>query len=385
MSLFKQRFIKIHFRSFKLFFTNKIQIIQEVITMFENLKRLTQLQGPSGFEQPVTSFIKEQATSLSDEVKVDRIGNVIATLKGNKPGPTVLVTAHMDEVGFIVKKVEKNGLLRFEKLGGHDDRILLAQKVSVRSRKGPKLGIIGTISAHYQKFDDPKKVRDYRQLYVDVGASSSSEIAEMGIEVGDPITWDSEVEYLGDEQNGKIVGKGFDDRAGCAVLLQLLEELHEKDFAGEVIALFAVQEEVGLRGAKVGLANLDFDVAIAIDTTAVSDTPEDVMDNTLEIGGGAGIKIMDSSLISHPAVKDMLVELARAEEITHQLEIFTGIGTDAGAVTLANKDIPAGVLSIPSRNAHSPVEVIDLQDLQAVKDLLLAFVKKENKTFDFSL
>lgn len=222
-------------------------------------------------------------------------------------------------------------------------------------------------------------------LHVDVGASSSSEVAEMGIAVGDPITWNSSVEYLGDEQNGKIVGKGFDDRAGCAVLLKLLEDLHEKEFAGEIIALFAVQEEVGLRGAKVGLANLDFDVAIAVDTTAVSDTPEDVMDNSLQIGGGAGIKIMDSSLISHPAVKDMLVELAKSEKITHQLEIFTGIGTDAGAVTLANKAIPTGVLSIPSRNAHSPVEVIDLQDLQAVKELLLAFVKKENKKFNFTL
>lgn len=353
--------------------------------MFEILKRLSALQGPSGFEQPVTSFIKEKVTSISDEVTVDGIGNVTATLKGNKPGPKVVVTAHMDEVGFIVKKVEKNGLLRFEKLGGHDDRILLAQKVLVRSKKGAKLGIIGTISAHYQKFDDPKKVRNYRQLYVDVGASSSSEIAEMGIEVGDPITWDSKLEFLGDEQNGKIVGKGFDDRAGCAVLIQLLEDLRQKDFAGEIIALFAVQEEVGLRGAKVGLANVDFDVAIAIDTTAVSDTPEDVMDDSLEIGGGAGIKVMDSSLISHPAVKDLLVEIAKAEKIKHQLEIFTGIGTDAGAVTLANKGVPTGVLSIPSRNAHSPVEVIDFQDLEAVKELLLAFVKMENKKFDFLL
>lgn len=355
----------------------------EVIYMFHTLKRLTELQGPSGFEQPVTSYIRERTTPFCNEVKVDAIGNVIVRLKGNKPGPRVLVTAHMDEVGFIVKKIENNGLLRFEKLGGHDDRILLAQKVKVRSKNGPKLGIVGTISAHYQKFDDSKKVRDYRQLYVDVGASSLSDVEDMGIEVGDPITWDSQVEYLGDEQNGRIVGKGFDDRAGCAVLIQLLEDLHGKDFSGEVIALFAVQEEVGLRGAKVALASIEFDVVIAIDTTAVSDTPEDVMDNTLHLGSGVGIKIMDSSLITHPAVKNMLVELARAGGIKHQLEIFTGIGTDAGAVTLANKGIPTGVLSIPSRNAHSPVEVIDLKDLEATRELLIAFVKKDSKDFTF--
>ncbi|ASN04591.1 M42 family metallopeptidase [Virgibacillus necropolis] len=351
--------------------------------MFKLLKQLTELQGPSGFEQPVTSYIKEKVTPLCDEVKVDAIGNVIARFKGNKPGPKVLLTAHMDEIGFIVKKVEKNGLIRFEKLGGHDDRILLAQKVMVRSEKGPKLGIIGTISVHYQKFDNSQKVRDYKQLYVDVGASSLADVEEMGIAVGDPITWDSQVEFLGDEQNGKIVGKGFDDRAGCAVLIQLLEDLQNKEFSGEVIALFAVQEEVGLRGAKVALANLEFDIAIALDTTAVSDTPEDVMDNTLQIGGGVGIKIMDSSLISHPAVKDKLVELARTGKIKHQLEIFTGIGTDAGAVTLANKGVPTGVLSIPSRNAHSPVEVIDLKDLESVKELLTAFIKNDNQKSDF--
>ncbi|HET7615325.1 MAG TPA: M20/M25/M40 family metallo-hydrolase, partial [Bacillales bacterium] len=299
----------------------------------------------------------------------------------NRPGPRLLVTAHMDEVGFIVKKVEANGLLRFEKLGGHDDRILLAQKVIVRSKGGPRLGAIGTISAHYKKFDSADKVRDYRQLYIDVGAASKQEVADLGIEVGDPITWASTVEHLGSEQTGRIVGKAFDDRAGCAVLLQLLEELQERDFAGEVIALFAVQEEVGLRGAKVALANVDFDLAIALDTTAVADTPEDVMDDSLRLGGGAGIKIIDASLIAHPALKDKLVELAKKCQINYQLEIFTGIGTDAGAVTLANKGVPTGVLSIPSRNAHSPVEVIDLRDLEAVKRLLSRFVRDcDNET-----
>jgi len=352
--------------------------------MLNTIKELTRLSGPCGYEQPITSYIQEKMTSLSDEVKVDSIGNVVATLKGNEPGPKILVTAHMDEVGFIVKKIEPNGLLRFEQLGGHDDRILLAQKVTVRSKSGPRLGVIGTISAHYKKFDAPEKVRNHRQLYIDVGAESPEEVAELGIEVGDPITWASTVEHLGSEQTGKIVGKGFDDRAGCAAIIKLFEELQERDFAGEVIALFAVQEEVGLRGAKVALANVDFDVAIALDTTAVSDTPEDVMDDSLKLGGGAGIKILDASLIAHPAVKDKLTELARNNGIAYQFEIFPGIGTDAGAVTLANKGVPTGVLSIPSRNAHSPVEVIDLNDLQAVKQLLSEFVQNCSEGFTFT-
>ncbi len=351
--------------------------------MLNKVKELTELAGPSGYEQPVTSYLNENMKPYSDEVKVDSIGNVTASLKGSKPGPKMLVTAHMDEVGFIVKNVESNGLLRFEKLGGHDDRILLAQKVLVRSKSGPRLGVIGTISAHYKKFDAPEKVRDYRQLYIDVGADSPEEVSELGIEVGDPITWQPSVENLGSERTGKIVGKGFDDRAGCATLMQLFEDLQHRDFEGEVIALFAVQEEVGLRGAKVALANMDFDIAIALDTTAASDTPEDVMDDSLKLGGGAGVKILDTSLIAHPAVKDKLTKLAKKHSIAYQFELFPGIGTDAGAVTLANKGVPTGVLSIPSRNAHSPVEVIDLKDLHAVKQLLIEFVQDSEKHFGF--
>ncbi|MGP4078931.1 M42 family metallopeptidase [Pseudalkalibacillus sp. R45] len=353
--------------------------------MLETLKTLTELSGPCGYEQPLTAFINEKVAEYCNQVHVDPIGNVTARLNGKKPGPRVLVTAHMDEVGFIVKKIEQSGLIRFEKLGGHDDRILLAQKVTVRTKSGPRLGVIGTISAHYKKFDNPDRVRDFRQLYIDVGARSLEEVSELGIEVGDPVTWASTLEHLGSEQTGKIVGKGFDDRAGCAVMIELLEDLQTRDFAGELIALFTVQEEVGLRGAKVALSDLEFDIAIALDTTAVSDTPEDVMDDSLKLGEGAGIKIMDASLLAHPAVKDKLVELAKEHSIPHQLEIFTGIGTDGGAVTLANKGVPTGVLSIPSRNAHSPVEVIDLNDLEAVKRILFEFIQdcSEETTFQF--
>lgn len=343
--------------------------------MLALIRQLTEKSGPCGYEQPVVSFIKDKITPISDEVLVDRIGNMTAVLKGNRQGPKVLITAHMDEVGFIVKKVEANGLLRFEKLGGHDDRILLAQRVKIRCKSGLRLGVIGTMSAHYKKFDSADKVRDYRSLYIDVGASSPEEVSELGIQVGDPVTWASEVEHLGSEKTGKIVGKGFDDRAGCAVLIKVLEELQEKDFAGEVIALFTVQEEVGLRGAQAAMADQEVDVVLAVDTTAASDTPEEVMDDSLKLGGGAGIKIMDASLIAHPVVKDKLIELAEANQIKYQPEIFTGIGTDAGAVILANKGIPTGVLSIPSRNAHSPIEVIDLNDLESVKSLMIAFIQ----------
>ncbi|TFE01583.1 M42 family metallopeptidase [Jeotgalibacillus salarius] len=353
--------------------------------MQQLLEQLTALHGPCGHEQPVSKWVRDTVKPLVDEVKVDSLGNVFATKKGNQPGPVMVMTAHMDEVGFIVKKIEENGLLPFEKLGGNDDRLLLTQKVQLRTKNGLLTGVIGSISAHYAKFDDPGKVRNHRQLYIDIGAKNKAHAIELGVEIGTPVTWKPDMEYLGNETTGRFVGKGFDDRAGCAVLIQTLQELNDHDFAGTLTAIFTVQEEVGLRGAQVAARQVNADVAIALDTTAVSDTPEETMDASLAIGAGTGIKVLDFSLISHPAVKEKLIQLANHKKISYQLEIFPGIGTDGGAMSLANHGIPTGVLSIPSRYAHSPVEVIDMEDLTATKELLKAFILdlSEESTFDF--
>ncbi|MHC0036806.1 M42 family metallopeptidase [Pseudoneobacillus sp. C159] len=353
--------------------------------MIDLLKKLTSLSGPCGFEHSVSYFLKEYLEDKVDEVKIDPIGNVIARKKGDKPGPTILLTAHIDEVGFIVKKVEANGLIRFEKLGGHDDRILLAQPVKIMGQQGEIPGVIGTISAHFAKFDDSSKVRKHSQLYIDIGVNSREEAYEIGVEVGAPIVWGTEFQVFGLEHQRRIRSKALDDRAGCAVLLQVLEELQNVSFGGELVFLFAVQEEVGLRGAKTASEHIDADAAIALDTTAVSDTPEETMDQTLALGNGTGIKVLDFSLIVHKTMRDLLIKLARENSISYQLEIFPGIGTDGGAVNYANKGIPTGVLSIPSRYAHSPVEVVDLGDLIATKELLKSFILQlhEGQTFPF--
>ncbi|RSK27248.1 M42 family peptidase [Bacillus sp. HMF5848] len=354
--------------------------------MYNLLTQLTALHGPSGYEQPVSHFIKEYIADIVDEVYIDRIGNVIAKKKGNgKKGPKVIVTAHMDEVGFIVKKIESNGFIRFEKLGGHDDRILLSQKVLVRTAEGTVSGVIGTMSAHYVKFDDSSKVRKHQQLYIDIGASSKEEVLSLGVKIGSPITYATPLSYLGNEKTGKVVGKSLDNRVGCAVIIKALENLCSSDFAGELICLFTVQEEVGLRGASAAAVGLDADVAIALDTTAVSDTNEETMDNSLLLGGGVGIKVMDFSLIAHPSVKEYIERIAEEKSLSYQLEVFPGIGTDGGALALSNQGIPTGVLSIPSRYAHAPYEVIDLNDVNATLELLLGFLKSldEHSVFSF--
>ncbi|WP_028550169.1 M42 family metallopeptidase [Paenibacillus sp. UNC451MF] len=339
--------------------------------MEKTLNDLCSLTGPSGFEHEVARYIVGKIKDKADEFRVDGLGNVIAIRKGSFPGPKLIVSAHMDEVGFIVKKIQSNGLIRFEKLGGHDDRILLAQKVRIATEKGPVLGVIGTISAHMAKYDDIQKVRKHSELYIDAGVSSREEALELGIRVGDPIVWATEVERIG---TSRLVGKAFDDRAGCAVLLKAFEEIDFSQVHGEVCFVFSVQEEVGLRGATTAGRQFEADVALAVDTTAVSDTPEAMMDQTLALGQGVGIKVMDFSLIASLAVRKKLVRLAEQNGITHQLEVFPGIGTDGGALSTSGAGVPTGVLSIPSRYAHSAVELIDLNDLEHTNELLKAFI-----------
>ncbi|WP_202077432.1 M42 family metallopeptidase [Caldalkalibacillus salinus] len=339
------------------------------------LQELTQLIGPPGFEEKVVKYIYQKVKPYADEVRVDGIGNVIATKKGRGEGPSLLISAHMDEVGFIVKKIEPNGLLRFEKDGGHDDRILLAQKVRLQTEQGIVQGVIGTISAHFAKFDDPHAVRKHSQLYIDVGASSAAEAREMGIEVGTPVAWATELDYIG-QANGKqrLVGKAFDDRASCALLIHLLQELHTVDLKGDLHLVFSVQEEVGLRGAKVVSFDTQPDITLAIDTTPVSDTLENMMDQTLLLGQGPGIKVMDFSLVTHPWVRKRLIKVAETHHIPYQLEVFPGIGTDGGALATSLGGLPTGVISIPSRYAHSPVEVMDYEDFLYSYELTKQFV-----------
>jgi putative aminopeptidase FrvX len=342
--------------------------------MWNHLHTLTSLTSPSGHEQTVASYIYKQLESRVDELSIDANGNIIAVKKGTVPGaPSVGIAAHMDEIGFIVKKVEPNGFIRFEKLGGSDDRILLSQRVWIQTEKGRILGVIGHLSAHYKRFEEGNPVKNHRQMYMDVGASTAEQVASMGIRVGDPISYASEMSELG-TGSGRWVGKAFDNRVACAMLLQLYIDLADQPTKGDVIGYFTVQEEVGLRGARMASYAHKPDFGLAIDTTACGDTPDPLLDGTIVLGAGPAIKLMDFSLIAHPGVKKQLEKLARQLEIPYQYEILAGIGTDAGAIHESRGGVPTGVISIPSRYTHSPIEVIDKKDVEHAYELMKAFI-----------
>lgn len=352
--------------------------------MKELISELISLPGACGQEHAVIRYILNRIKDKVDSYEVNGLGDLIVVKSGAYDGPVLAVSAHTDEVGFIVKKIEKSGLIRFEKLGGHDDRILPAQKVIVHSASGQHKGVIGTISAHMMRFDDASKIRGYRELYIDVGAENDEDVRNMGIRTGDQITWDAPFTMVTEH---RAYGHAFDDRCGCAVLIKAIENTDFSKVHGTLIGIFSTQEEVGLRGAHAAAAAIRPDVALAVDTTAVSDTPEAMMDNTLALGKGAGIKVMDFSLLAAKEVWRFMEQTAIEYNIPYQLEIFTGIGTDAGALHQGYSGVPSGVISIPSRYAHSCIEMIDMRDFENCEKLLEAFLlsMRDRKQFAFKV
>ncbi len=341
------------------------------MALLDHLRDLVNLTGPSGQEEDVARHLVRKLEHLADEVRVDALGNVIAHRKGKGTGPSLVISAHMDEIGFIVRRIDPDGYLRFEKLGGHDDRILLAQRVWVRGAKGRLMGVIGCKSAHLSVGDRDRVVK-HTEMYIDIGARNADDVRAMGVSVGDPVGYVGELAEVG-LNTGRYIAHGLDDRAGCALQLHLLEELREVELAGDLYAVFSVQEEVGLRGARTAGQAIQADVALAIDMTAADDTP-DTGTRHLRLGEGPGIKIMDNSLLAHPAIRRALLRAAEAAGVTTQPEILTGIGTDAGALHQAGPGAPTGALSVANRYTHSPIEMVDIRDLEGAYALLKRFV-----------
>ncbi|WP_019587712.1 M42 family metallopeptidase [Deinococcus apachensis] len=348
-------------------------------TLLGYLERLVALTGPSGSEEDVARLVLQLARPLADRVKVDAFGNVFATRHASGSGARrVVIAAHMDEVGFRVRTIEADGFLRLEKVGGTDDRVLPAQRVWVRTESARLLGVIGAKSAHLLTDADRQRVTPYEELYVDVGARTAEDVTRMGVRLGDPVGFVGDLTELG-QGTGRYTAHAIDDRAGCAVLLALLETFRDEAPPVTLTVVFSTQEEVGLRGAQAAASQLDVDVALALDMTAADDTPDTtarVKGRHLQLGAGPAVKVMDFSTLAHPAVRRGLLAAANAAGIEVQHELLKGIGTDAGALQHASHGVPTGTVSVANRYTHTAVEVVDLADLEGALQVLLAFVRQ---------
>lgn len=347
------------------------------MTIVKTLEKLSNACGVSGREDEVKGLMKKFLKPYVDEIREDKLGNVIGIRKGKKNAPKVMLAAHMDEIGLLVKTVSKEGFLQFAKIGGIDDRILLAQKVIVYTEKGPLHGIIGSKPPHIQKEEERKKVITYDQLFIDIGAKSQEETKKMGVKIGDPISFDVRFSKVGKDT---VVGKAFDNRIGCTVMIEVMKRLNKNKCT--VYAVGTVQEEVGLRGAATAAFGINPDVGIAIDVTVAGDMPGvRETEAPIKIRKGPSITVADRGLITHPKVLRLLVDVAEENKIPYQLEAGLPGSTDAARILLTREGVPSGVISIPTRYIHSPTALLSIKDAENSVKLTVAAIQKVPKYF----
>ncbi|MEI7433832.1 MAG: M42 family metallopeptidase [Methanomicrobiales archaeon] len=341
----------------------------------ELLKKLSNAHGVSGSEGNVYDIIKKELKGSVDEIREDTMGNLIAIKKGGKF--SVMLAAHMDEIGLMVKYIDDKGFIRFVTLGGWYAPTLYNQRVIFHGSKGQVCGVIGGKPLHVMDEEERKKGVKTDDLFVDVGAKNADEVKELGIAVGTPVTIDREFTELA---NGRVTGKAFDNRAGVAMLIKAIKGMKSPN---TVYAVFTVQEEVGLKGARTSSYALDPDCAIATDVTIPGDHPGiDKKDANVEMGKGPVITIVDAAgrgLIASRALVTWLSETADKNNIPVQLEVGNGGTTDATAIHLTKGGIPSTTISIPTRYIHSPVEVLDLEDIEEGVRLIVESLKTKPK------
>lgn len=333
----------------------------------ELLKRLTSATGISGREEDVRALIVKEMKPLVDDLKTDVMGNVIGHRKGKSPLRLVLA-AHMDEIGFMVNVVDDKGFIRITPVGGFDPRTLMAQKVMVHGRKDLP-GVMGSKPIHVLSEEEKKKVLKVEDYFIDVGLPGD-QVKEL-VEPGDTVTWLRDYTEMGDN----VASKALDDRVGVYVMLEALRKVKGKPLGLELYAVATVQEEVGVRGATTSAIGLDPDIGIAVDITLANDVPGAAEhERVTSLGAGAAIKIMDSYSISNPKLVEHLKAVAAKKKIKVQMEILPRGGTDAGALQRAGSKSAVTTISIPTRYAHSTVEVCNKGDVQACIDLLAAYI-----------
>ncbi len=347
--------------------------------MLKLFEKLTEIPGESGFEEKVIEFMTEELKRNLSDVLVDSMGNVIGKIgKGKK---SVMVCAHTDEVGMLVKYIDPNGYIYFDLNGMIDERVLLSTKVDICTDKGIYTGVVGVKNRHLMTAEDLKRPITHLELWIDVGAVSQEEVRRWGIEVGDPIVFHPNFKRIGKDT---IISKAIDNRAGCAILIDLAERMKKKKMDYQLILVAAVQEEVGSRGAKVAAQTLGPDMAIVIDTVPASDPITPPQQATAECGKGPVIRSMDVNALGwgtiySKKIRQKLIQTAVKNKIPHQKDIFR-TWTDASTIHTSGKGIPCGGIYIPRRYSHSPVELVKWSDVEKTADLLYFFLKDLNSS-----
>jgi endoglucanase len=334
----------------------------------ELLRSLTQTPGIASREDLIRNVVAVEMAPLVDEISVDRLGNLVGVRRGSG-GPTIAIAAHIDEIGFLVRYIDDTGFIRLQPVGGFDPRVLVAQRVLVHGHGGDILpGLLqpGTKPIHLLKGAKPDDLK-LEDLFVDTGLAAADVKAK--VSVGDMVTMDRDLVEIGDN----VASKSLDDRLGVFVMIEALRAI--TDSSATILAIATTQEEVGLRGAQTSAYLADAEIAIALDVTLAGDIPGGSPDaQVTKLGGGAAIKMFDSSQLPNPSINRHLQDLAEERGIPFQLEVLPAGGTDAAAYQRAAGGAYTSTISMPTRYVHTVNEMANKHDIQACIDLLAAFI-----------
>ena len=338
-----------------------------------DLKTLMAIPGLSGHEERVAAWLRGQLNALGLPNRTDRLGNLIATIAGDPAKPSVMIFTHMDQLGFFVRKIEADGLIRVERMGGVSERAMAAQEVTLCGAKGDIAGIIMNKAHHATTPDEKYKVLTAPEIRIDTGHGSKAAVEAAGIRIGTPVVYAARVIELAGE---RIAGTSVDDRAGCAALLDLARA--RKGRTGPTLHLvWSVQEEFNLRGAVVAAQNLHPDIAIQIDLMLATDTPDMADRGEMVMGGGPGISLYSfhgrgtlNGVIPHPALVSLMEETADALSLPLQRSAQVGVLTDLSYVQLLGDGVASIDVGYPMRHSHSTIECCDLRDVAGLVRLL---------------
>jgi putative aminopeptidase FrvX len=325
------------------------------------LKTLTEVFGPSGYEDAVRNVILEEVKSLADEVSVDALGNLIVRKKpsaGAKPAKKIMLAAHMDEIGIIASHVDKKGFVRFTSVGTTFGRYTLGARVRFLN------GVTGVVG--YDRLEEIDNWLPINKMYIDVGATSRENCP---VKVGDIGAFERSFIEMGD----RLVAKSLDNRAGVVVLIETLRAL--KSTSNDLYFVFTTQEEVGTRGAGAAAFGINPDIGIAVDVTPTGDTPNSLK-MVMELGKGPCVKFRDVGMISDPRVVDWMIQTAEKAKIPYQREVLLIGSSDAKEIQISRAGVMTGALSIPVRYVHSASEMVDINDLKNSVKLLTAMLSK---------
>lgn len=336
------------------------------------LEALTNAHGVPGYETEIRGVVRGYLEPLGD-LSQDKLGSVICRQEGD--GPKIMMAAHMDEIGFIVRHITKEGFLKFLPLGGWWDQVLLGHRVIIKTHKGDVVGVIGAKPPHLLDAEERGKIVEKNDMYIDIGATSYDEAVETGVRVGDPAVPDSTFAIMANPK--MYVSKAFDDRIGCAVAIEVLRNLKGGDHPNDLYGVATVMEEVGLRGATTSVRAINPDVAIILESDIAGDVPgiKDEVSNIM-MGGGPTVMVYDARMIPNIKLRDLCIETAEEMEMEIQFSAMPGGATDGSVIHLHGTGVPTIVIGVAARHIHSHNSIIHRDDFDEAVKLVSAIIRK---------